>query len=51
MFVVGAVGLAVNLVTLALLRSGAGDSPNVKGAYLEVLGDAVDQWVSSLRPR
>ena len=49
--VVGAVGLAVNLVTLALLRSGAGDSLNVKGAYLEVFGDAVGQWVSSLRPR
>jgi cobalt-zinc-cadmium efflux system protein len=39
MLVVGAVGLAVNLVALLLLRSGAGDSLNVKGAYLEVVAD------------
>ncbi|MGX1115749.1 cobalt-zinc-cadmium efflux system protein [Streptomyces ambofaciens] len=39
MLVVGAIGLAVNLVALLLLRSGASESINVKGAYLEVLAD------------
>ncbi|MFI6481679.1 cation diffusion facilitator family transporter [Nonomuraea sp. NPDC050663] len=39
MLVVGAVGLAINLVALFLLRSGAGESLNVRGAYLEVLAD------------
>ena len=39
MLVVGAVGLAVNLVALFLLRSGASESLNVKGAYLEVVAD------------
>jgi cobalt-zinc-cadmium efflux system protein len=38
--VVAALGLAVNLVGVGLLRSGAGESLNVRGAYLEVLGDA-----------
>ncbi|KAA1374741.1 cation diffusion facilitator family transporter [Aeromicrobium fastidiosum] len=37
----GAVGLAVNIVGLLLLRSGAEESLNVRGAYLEVLGDAL----------
>jgi cobalt-zinc-cadmium efflux system protein len=37
----GAVGLGVNLIGLALLRSGSRDSLNVRGAYLEVLGDAL----------
>jgi cobalt-zinc-cadmium efflux system protein len=41
MVVVGAFGLVVNLTSLALLRPGAAESLNVKGAYLEVLGDAV----------
>ncbi|MGI5489180.1 cation diffusion facilitator family transporter [Microtetraspora malaysiensis] len=41
MLVVGALGLAVNLVALFLLRSGASESLNVKGAYLEVLADTV----------
>ncbi|HPB71591.1 MAG TPA: cation diffusion facilitator family transporter [Phycicoccus sp.] len=41
MLAVGALGLVVNLVCLALLRSGAGESLNVKGAYLEVLADTV----------
>ncbi|HET9899699.1 MAG TPA: cation diffusion facilitator family transporter [Actinomycetes bacterium] len=41
MLVVGALGLVVNLTSLALLRRGAAESLNVKGAYLEVLGDAV----------
>ena len=37
---VGAIGLAVNLVCLVLLRGGARESINVKGAYLEVMADA-----------
>jgi cobalt-zinc-cadmium efflux system protein len=41
MLVVAVVGLAVNLAGMALLQSGAGESLNVRGAYLEVLGDAV----------
>ena len=40
MLVVGALGLLVNLVCLALLRGGAQESINVKGAYLEVVADA-----------
>ena len=39
--VVAALGLAVNLAGAGLLRSGAGESLNVRGAYLEVLADAV----------
>jgi cobalt-zinc-cadmium efflux system protein len=41
MLAVGAVGLAVNLVALVLLRGGAQESLNVKGAYLEVLADSL----------
>lgn len=41
MMVVGAVGLAVNVVALLLLRGGAAESINVKGAYLEVVADTV----------
>ncbi len=39
MLVVAVGGLLVNLVAFALLRSGARESLNVRGAYLEVLGD------------
>lgn len=39
--VVGALGLLVNLVALRLLHGGAGESLNVKGAYLEVLADTL----------
>jgi cobalt-zinc-cadmium efflux system protein len=39
MLVVAAGGLVVNLIAFALLRSGAGESINVRGAYLEVVGD------------
>ncbi|WP_262401660.1 cation diffusion facilitator family transporter [Actinomadura sp. CNU-125] len=39
MLVVGALGLAVNIAALVLLRAGASESLNVKGAYLEVLAD------------
>jgi cobalt-zinc-cadmium efflux system protein len=41
MLVVGALGLVVNLVALMLLRGGATESLNVKGAYLEVVADTV----------
>ena len=37
----GAVGLVINVVGLLLLRAGAAESMNVRGAYLEVLGDAL----------
>ncbi len=37
----GAVGLVVNVIGLLVLRSGAQESLNVRGAYLEVLGDAL----------
>jgi cobalt-zinc-cadmium efflux system protein len=39
MLVFAAVGLVANLVSLLILRTGAAESLNVKGAYLEVLGD------------
>ncbi|MEV8507913.1 cation diffusion facilitator family transporter [Actinoplanes sp. NPDC051475] len=39
MLVVAAGGLIVNLIAFALLRSGAEESLNVRGAYLEVVGD------------
>ncbi len=39
--VAGAIGLVVNIIGLILLRSGAQESLNVRGAYLEVLGDAL----------
>jgi len=38
---VAAVGLVVNLVSLAVLRAGQNESLNIRGAYLEVLGDAL----------
>jgi cobalt-zinc-cadmium efflux system protein len=41
MLLVAAGGLVVNLVALALLRRARQDSLNARGAYLEVLGDAV----------
>jgi cobalt-zinc-cadmium efflux system protein len=39
MLAVAAVGLLVNLVAFGLLRPGARESINVRGAYLEVMGD------------
>lgn len=41
MFVVGAIGLVINVIALLLLRGGAGESLNVKGAYLEVVADTL----------
>lgn len=40
MLVVGAIGLAVNIVSMLLLREGSKESLNVKGAYFEVVSDA-----------
>jgi cobalt-zinc-cadmium efflux system protein len=39
MMAVAAVGLAVNLVAMRLLKAGSGESLNMKGAYLEVWAD------------
>lgn len=41
MLVVAVAGLAVNLVGVWLLHRGAGESLNVRGAYLEVVSDAL----------
>ena len=41
MILVAAMGLAVNLVGIWLLRAGSRESLNVKGAYFEVLSDAL----------
>lgn len=41
MLAIAAVGLAVNLVGMRLLRGGAETSLNVKGAYLEVWADMI----------
>jgi len=37
--IVGIIGLAVNVVAFLLLRQGASESLNVRGAYLEVVAD------------
>ena len=39
MLAIASVGLVINLVSMRLLSAGAQDSLNVRGAYLEVLGD------------
>lgn len=39
LLVVGFLGLVVNVIALLLLRAGAQDSINVRGAYLEVVAD------------
>jgi cobalt-zinc-cadmium efflux system protein len=41
MLAVAVVGLAANAVSLAVLRSAQRDSLNLRGAYLEVLGDFI----------
>lgn len=41
MLVVAALGLLANVAALLVLRSGAKDSINLRGAYLEVLGDLI----------
>src|SRR4029077_6612430 len=42
---VAVLGLAVNLAGLWLLHRGAGESLNVRSAYLEVLGDAISSGI------
>lgn len=39
MIIVGALGLVVNIIVMVLLRAGASESLNVKGAYFEVVAD------------
>ncbi|KHL16324.1 UNVERIFIED_CONTAM: cation transporter [Mumia flava] len=41
MLAAGALGLVANVVGLLVLRAGAKESLNVKGAYLEVVGDTL----------
>lgn len=41
MLAVAVVGLAVNLVSFRLLHAGSKESLNVRGAYLEVMADAI----------
>jgi cobalt-zinc-cadmium efflux system protein len=41
MLVVGSIGLVINVICIFLLRGGAGESLNVKGAYLEVIADTL----------
>ena len=41
MLSIAAVGLVANLVSLAVLHAGQRDSLNTRGAYLEVMGDAL----------
>lgn len=42
--IAGVVGLAANIVSFLLLRRGAAESLNVRGAYLEVLADMVGSF-------
>jgi cobalt-zinc-cadmium efflux system protein len=39
MLIVASIGLVVNLISMKLLAGGSSESLNVRGAYLEVLGD------------
>lgn len=39
MIIVGGLGLVVNIIVMLMLRSGAKESLNVKGAYFEVVAD------------
>ncbi|ATO20521.1 cation transporter [Acinetobacter sp. LoGeW2-3] len=41
MLIVAICGLAINLISMSILASGSKESLNVKGAYLEVLSDAI----------
>ena len=41
MMIVAVIGLAINLISMRILLSSSKDSLNVKGAYLEVLSDAL----------
>jgi cobalt-zinc-cadmium efflux system protein len=41
MLIIAVLGLVVNLLGMSLLHHGAGESLNVRGAYMEVLSDAL----------
>jgi cobalt-zinc-cadmium efflux system protein len=41
MLIIAVVGLVANVVSLLILRGSAGESLNMRGAYLEVVGDAL----------
>lgn len=41
MMIVAAIGLVINLISMSILASSAKHSLNIKGAYLEVLSDAL----------
>ena len=41
MLIVAVVGLAVNIAAIVVLRAGSSESLNVRGAYLEVVSDAL----------
>lgn len=41
MLIIAVLGLGVNLLSMGLLHHGAGESLNIRGAYMEVLGDAL----------
>lgn len=41
MMIVASIGLVINLISMKILFSSSQDSLNIKGAYLEVLSDAV----------
>jgi cobalt-zinc-cadmium efflux system protein len=41
MLLIAVIGLAVNLLSMVFLHQGAGESLNVRGAYMEVLSDAL----------
>jgi cobalt-zinc-cadmium efflux system protein len=43
--VVGVIGLVLNLIAFMILRPGAAESMNVRGAYLEVMADALGSMV------
>lgn len=44
LMIVAAVGLAVNVASFSLLRAGATESLNVRGAYLEVMADMLGSF-------
>ncbi|MEO6471806.1 MAG: cation diffusion facilitator family transporter [Aeromicrobium sp.] len=44
MIVAGCIGLFINVIGILLLRAGAKESLNVRGAYLEVVGDALGSF-------
>jgi cobalt-zinc-cadmium efflux system protein len=41
MLIIAVLGLGVNLLSMGLLHHGAGESLNIRGAYVEVLSDAL----------